>query len=206
VLQRPAKPWLGILPALRARRRQYAGFLIHLGLVCLAVGVTGTSLGTRRNEVAMHEGETVAWAGRQVRYAGLVERKAGKKHVVEARLEVTPQGGSPYTLHPAQHLHAPQNEWTTEVAIHSTWRGDFYTILHYGESEAGVHLTFVEAPMIRWLWLSGWVAALGVVLRLWPVRSPRPTPPSQASPPAPHSRRAGRRRTVCATGHESGGP
>jgi len=137
-LKRPAKPWLGILPALRVRRRQYAGFLIHLGLVCLAIGVAGTSLCTRRHEVAMHEGETVTWAGHHVRYAGLVKRTAGKKHVVEARLEVTPPYDSPYTLLPAQHHHALQNEWTTEVAIHSTWLSDFYTILHYGESEEGV--------------------------------------------------------------------
>ncbi len=58
----------------RANRRQYAGFLVHLGFVCLAVGVTGSSLGTRRQEVVLSEGETAQWAGRSVRCTRLIRR------------------------------------------------------------------------------------------------------------------------------------
>ena len=126
----PRKPWLHLLRAAAGGRRKYAGFLIHLGFVSLVVGVTGSSLGTRRQDFVLREGESVQWAGRTIRYVGLIERDEPDKFVAEAELEISDRGAAGYRLRPAQHLHRPQNEWTTEVAIHSTWSGDFYTILH----------------------------------------------------------------------------
>ena len=58
-------------------------------------------------------------------------------------------------LKPARHFHLLQNQWTTEVAIDSTWSGDFYTILHAGLGEGRVLVTLIENPMMRWLWLGG---------------------------------------------------
>ncbi|MFH1921906.1 MAG: cytochrome c-type biogenesis CcmF C-terminal domain-containing protein, partial [Planctomycetota bacterium] len=162
---------LGLLRTLREARRQYAGFLIHLGFVCLAVGVTGSSLGTHRREVVIDEGQTIEWAGRSIRFVGLEQRELSDKLVAEAKLEVTPRGaGVADTLLPAQHLHYPQQEWTTEVAVHSTWGGDLYTILRGGEEDGSVNLTLVENPLMRFLWLGGWVMGAGALLGLWPAR------------------------------------
>ena len=49
----------GMASILLLQRRQYAGFLIHLGFVCLAVGIAGSSLGKREKGFVMKEGETV---------------------------------------------------------------------------------------------------------------------------------------------------
>jgi hypothetical protein len=32
-------------------------------------------------------------------------------------------------------------------------------------------LTMIENPMLRWIWLSGWIAAAAALLGLWPSRS-----------------------------------
>jgi cytochrome c-type biogenesis protein CcmF len=159
--------WAGVFRALKGNRRQYAAYLIHAGFVCLALGVAGSSLGTRRHEAVLHEGETLSWAGRSIRLAGLAQHAFCDKVVVEARLEVS-QGDACCTLLPAQHLYRLQNEWTTEVAIHSTWTGDFYAILHGGEGLAKASFTFVENPMMRWIWLGGWVAGFGALVGLLP--------------------------------------
>ena len=47
--------WLALVRTLQSNRRQYAGFLIHLGFACLAVGVTGSALGKRECEVDMQK-------------------------------------------------------------------------------------------------------------------------------------------------------
>ena len=171
--------------------RKYAGHLIHLGIVCLAVGVAGSSLGSRRQEVVMGEGQTIQWAGRSIRCTGLIERELPDRLVTEAQLEVShavggydigtyppPPGAAAATLLPARHLHRLQNEWTTEVAIESTWRGDFYAILDGEQATGRVSLTFIENPMIRWMWCGGWIAGLGAVVGLWPARR---RPPQQSA-------------------------
>ena len=167
-----AQPWRGLLSTLAASRRLYAGFVIHLGFVCIAVGVTGSSVGSRRHELVMQKGEVVEWAGRSIRFRRLIEREMPDKFIAEAELEISHGGGTPFRLLPAQHLHRLQNQWTTEVAICSTWRDDFYTILHSGEGQDAVRLTLVENPLMRWMWFGGWVIIAGAVLRLWPSRRP----------------------------------
>jgi cytochrome c-type biogenesis protein CcmF len=167
----PRKPWRHLLRAAAGGRRKYAGFLIHVGFASLVVGVTGSSLGTRRQDVVLHEGETVQWAERSIRYVGLIERDEPDKFIAEADLEISQNGVPAYHLRPAQYLHRPQNQWSTEVAIRSTWGGDFYTILHGNRGPHRVSLTLVENPMMRWLWSGGWIALIGVLLALWPVRS-----------------------------------
>lgn len=90
--------------------------------------------------------------------------------MAEAELEISRGGGSPAIVRPAQHFHRLQEEWTTEVAIHATWGGDFYTILHRNASPGEASLTFVDNPLMRWMWFGGWVMGIGIVARLWPDR------------------------------------
>ena len=162
-------PALRLLGALARGRRQYAGFLIHLGFFSLALGVTGSSLGKHHHEFDLQQGETVQWAGRQVRLVQRTQRELPDKLVAEAELEVVVAGRSA-TLLPARHYHLLNRSWTTKVAIDSTWFSDFYVVLQGGDAEGVVHLTFVESPMMRWMWLAGWIVAAGALLRLWPSR------------------------------------
>jgi len=172
----PVRTVRGLGQALRAGRRQYAGFVIHLGLMSLAVGVTGSSVGKREQGFQMTEGQTVEWAERSIHLARAGQRELPDKLAAEAVLEVSRGGRLEATLVPAQHYHKLQREWTTEVAIHPTWGGDFYTILHSGTPDGQLSLTFVENPLMRWLWMGGAIMALGTGLRLWPAgrQAPRP--------------------------------
>jgi len=162
------RPWRGLLSTLVASHRLYASFAIHLGFVCIAVGVTGSSLGSRQHELVLTPGDEVVWAGRSIRFHQLIERELPDKFIVEAELEIARGEEKPFRLLPAQHLHRLQDQWTTEVAIRSTWSEDFYTILHNGEGRDAVRLTFVENPLMRWMWLGGWVIAVGAFVRLLP--------------------------------------
>jgi cytochrome c-type biogenesis protein CcmF len=169
------KTGLGAYRVLGENRRQYAGYAVHLGLACLAIGVAGSSLGTGRYEVEMNEGDAVNWSGRTIRYVQLEQRSLPDKLVAEAVLEVSRGGATPVTLRPARHLHLLQDLWTTEVDIHSTWRGDFYTILNAGLGEGRVALTFVDNPMISWIWFGGVFIVLSVLVGAWPASRRRRT-------------------------------
>lgn len=166
----PSRPAWGAWLALRGGRRQYAGFVIHLGLVLLAVGVAGSSLGKHEQDFQLAEGQVVEWAGHRIRVAEARQRELPDRVAAEAVLEFSRPGRRSMTLVPAQHYHTLQRQWTTEVAIGSTWSGDLYTILHGRAPDGRLSLTFVENPLMRWLWLGGAVMVLGTCLRLWPAR------------------------------------
>jgi cytochrome c-type biogenesis protein CcmF len=187
----------GAYIALRDNRRQYAGYVVHLGFMAVAIGVTGSSLGARRHEAVMSEGEKLRWADREIRYVELVQRELPDKLVAEAVLEVSRgEAANAVTLRPARHLHLLQNDWTTEVAIHSTWAADFYVILHAGLGEGKVVLTFIENPLLRWIWCGGLISLFGAGAALWPAprgklkQHARTLPPSDADAPETHRWRA----------------
>jgi cytochrome c-type biogenesis protein CcmF len=162
------RDWRGLLHKVRQGRRKYAAYSVHMGIACVSIGIAGSSLGTDRTEVIAAEGETIHWLDHEIRYARLVQAELPDKLVAEAVLEITRDGERPVELRPARHLHLLQNEWTTEVAIHSTWSQDFYAVLHAGLGEGQVSLTFVVNPMIRWIWAGGVWTAASALVSIWP--------------------------------------
>lgn len=158
---------------LRANRRQYAGYVIHLAFACVAIGITGSSLAAQRYDLDMSEGQVIEWAGRRVEAVRLVQREDRDMLIAELELRVSRGGSRPVVLKPARHYYILQNQWTTEVATHSTWAGDFYTILHAGLGDGRVAITLIDNPMMRWIWVGGWLAAGGATIAVWPARRKR---------------------------------
>jgi cytochrome c-type biogenesis protein CcmF len=163
-LPRSRTTWKQVLAV---RRPTYAGFVVHVGFLCLALGVAASSLGSQRHTAQLAPGETTSWTGRDVRFVALHERRLPDKTVSEAELAVTRAGRS-VSLAPARHFHRLGEVWTTEVDIDSTMSGDFYVILHGTDDQGRVHLTMVDNPMVRWIWIGGAIMSTGVVVRLWP--------------------------------------
>jgi cytochrome c-type biogenesis protein CcmF len=165
-----ARHWKKIFTVLIAHRRRYAGFAIHLGFVAIAVGITGSSLGTQRWESTMQRGDTVSWAGRSIHFAALDQQRYPDKLAIEAQLEISSAWRRPILLRPAQYLYLLQNQWASKVAIDSSLSGDFYVILDSGRGEDQIHVTFVENPLMCWIWWGGTLIGLSTLVALWPVR------------------------------------
>jgi cytochrome c-type biogenesis protein CcmF len=162
--------WQRFVIALRNGRRKYAAYTIHIGIASVAIGVAGSSIGTDRLEVELSEGDTIRWADRQIHYVRLEQSQLADKLVAEAVLEISDDGEKPVTLRPARHLHLLQNEWTTEVAIQSSWSGDFYTVLHAGLGDGRVSMTLVHNPMVRWIWAGGILVTVSAMVAALPAK------------------------------------
>jgi cytochrome c-type biogenesis protein CcmF len=168
-----------LVGALRSNRRQYAGYIIHLGFMMAVVGIAGSSLGVLRYNVDMAEGGRIQFAGYSIFFAGVHETESNGNIVAKTELHISRGEAPPFILRPGQNYYIVDNQWTTEVAVHSTWGRDFYVIAHGGEAGSDASFSFLINPMMRWLWGAGWLCALGAVIRLWPVR--QRTAPSRGS-------------------------
>jgi len=180
---------------LQTRRRAYAAYTIHIGFVLIAVGIAGSSLGTAQQELELQPGVPVTWQGRSVEFVQLAQRELPDKIVAAAELRFREADGTTYALSPERHYHKLQRQWTTEVDIHSAWSADVYTILNGAAGEQGVSLTLIENPLMRWLWLGGFVCVIGALITLWPERTRNsrvqslPVPQTASVPETPSARR-----------------
>lgn len=114
--------WAGLVAR---NRRRYGGHLVHLGVVLLAVGITGSSLYKSEVQVALAPGESVNVQNYTVTYQDLVQDQTPSSQRVAAQLEVVRASGmgQRMTLWPRQEFFFNTQQWVTEVAIRSTVRG-----------------------------------------------------------------------------------
>ncbi len=164
------EPWPLALWRLTGRnRRRYGGYLIHLGVVCMALGILGTNLLQQETQGTLAQGESMELGGFEVTYNGLSSRPgAGDLSIVEANLTLSRDGKALRTLMPRRESYQNSGQTMTIPATRSTLGEDFYAILA-GWQGSGSTATFklYLNPLINWLWLGGFVFILGTLVAAW---------------------------------------
>jgi cytochrome c-type biogenesis protein CcmF len=158
-------------------RRRYGGYLIHLGVVMIALGVVGTNFFKVETQRNLAVGESLALTSPltgsyTLTYEGLTMLPAPEDvRRTGATLTVSRDGQRIGQLQPTQDFFIPQEQPMTIPDIRHTVAEDLYVILA-GWDEGGVRATFkayVE-PLINWLWIGGLVFIFGTAIAAWPTR------------------------------------
>jgi cytochrome c-type biogenesis protein CcmF len=168
----------GALPALGQlmvrNHRRYGGFLIHLGVVVLFLGIAGSSGYGTHTEETVAVGETLA-IGRYRLALEAVRQTPDATHVAVAatfsvRNSETPVG----QLEPAKLFYPVQQQPVSRVAIRSTWREDLYLILTDVAGDGSrVTVKAMVNPLLSWLWVAGIIITAGTAWALLPDRRVR---------------------------------
>jgi cytochrome c-type biogenesis protein CcmF len=165
------EPWPVALWRLTGRnRRRYGGYMIHLGVVCMALGILGTNLFQEETQGTIAQGESIELGGFQITYNGLRNRfGADDLAIVEADLTLSRDDRVLRTLMPRREIYQNSGQTMTIPATRSTLSEDFYVILA-GWENVGRTATFkiYLNPLINWLWLGGVVFVVGTMVAVWP--------------------------------------
>jgi cytochrome c-type biogenesis protein CcmF len=168
----------GALWALLARnKRRYGGYIVHLGIVLVFVGITGSAFNMEK-QITVNKGDSFKVKNYTIRYDSLSRYPTASKEVVSATLSVYNAGKRVALLTPEKNLHRGHDQPATEVDIHSTLKEDLYVILAGHEGEVATFKVLVN-PLVVWLWIGGGVMALGTILVLFPERRRRKAISSQ---------------------------
>ena len=159
------------LRLLQKNRRRYGGYVVHVSVILLFVGFTGKAFTVER-ELVLGQGETGQVRGYDVTYEGLATREDPEKSVVAGALRLERDGRFLATLLPQRHAYRAVDQNTTEVAIYSTWREDFYAIL-VGTSGGEAKFSIYVNPLVGAVWLGGILFVLSSLWTLWPSRRDR---------------------------------
>jgi len=154
---------------LRQQRRRYGGYLVHLGVVLMAVGVIGTRMYPFEQEVVMGVGET-RQIGRYELTLGALSRDVEEDHVSTwAAVTVSRGGKHVATLAPRVNQYENYDQLYTVPAVQPGVREDVYLILAgWGAGGESATLKVVVNALANFLWLGGLVFLAGGALALWP--------------------------------------
>jgi len=157
----------------RRNKRRYGGYVIHVGIVLMAIGITGSSVFQTDVEATLRPGETVDVGGYRMQFEELDIFAVDGVDVVSASL-VAFDGTRPrFRMVPQRHFHPRQDNPTTEVAIWSGLQHDLYVVLAGWDNNDTGLATFKMYlnPLVKWIWIGGFVLMLGTLICLIPDRS-----------------------------------
>ncbi len=156
-------------------RRRYGGYVIHLGVVLMALGIIGIELFQTETQGTIAQGEEIALGQYTVRFDSLsVFDTPDGRNVARAVVSVD-KGGHPVgELYPRRDFYIESQQPMTIPGVRSTWEDDFYVLLVDWQpvSTAGATFKIYHNPLVNWLWLGGFVFILGTLLAAWPDRDP----------------------------------
>ena len=151
-------------------RRRYGGYLIHLSMVLIFFGITGSSAYQQEKEATLKKGESLRIKDFTVRYDRLEESADMHKITVGAELTVSNNGKELIRLRPERRYYRAQEQPTTEVAIWSNPKEDLYAILVGYDTDGSATFKVFVNPLVAWIWAGGLGLCLGIAIILWPER------------------------------------
>jgi cytochrome c-type biogenesis protein CcmF len=153
------------------QNRRYGGFVVHLGILVVALGVAGSQAWSLQTEATLARGESVELGGYRVRFDGLDASEESNHGKVTGTFSVT-HGARPVdVLRPAKKFYPQEQTPIAYVDYRLGLLEDVYLVL--GDfARDGSHATIkVQVNrMVSWLWLGGLVLTLGTVLAVLPDR------------------------------------
>ncbi|MGH7365499.1 MAG: heme lyase CcmF/NrfE family subunit, partial [Candidatus Rokuibacteriota bacterium] len=163
--------------ALRQNRR-YGGFVVHLGILVIALGVAGSQAWSTQTEATVNRGESLELGGYTIRFDGLQASEESNHFKVTGTFTVSDRRG-PYTvLTPAKKFYPQEQTPIAAVDYRLGFLEDLYIVL--GEfARDGSHATIKVQinRMVSWLWIGGLVLTLGAALAIAPERRRAPSRP-----------------------------
>jgi cytochrome c-type biogenesis protein CcmF len=156
---------------LRRQNRRYGGFVVHLGILVIALGVAGSQAWSLQTETTVKRGEAVELAGYRVRFERLMASEESNHAKVTGVFTVENGAMRPATLLPAKKFYPQEQSPIAYVDYRLGFIEDVYLVL--GDfARDGSHATvrLQVNRLVSWLWIGGLVLTLGTLLAILPDR------------------------------------
>jgi cytochrome c-type biogenesis protein CcmF len=156
-------------------RRRYGGYIIHLGVVLMAIGIIGIEVFQTETQGTIARGEQISLGDYTVTFDSLsVFDTADDRNVARAVMSVERNGNFVGELYPRRDYYYESQQPMTIPGVRSTWEDDFYILLVDWQpiSSAGATFKIYHNPLVNWLWLGGFVFIIGTLVAAWPDRDP----------------------------------
>jgi cytochrome c-type biogenesis protein CcmF len=155
--------------------RRYGGYLIHIGVLLVAIGVVGSRFYQVETQQNLAIGQSMNISSEVsgnygLTYHGLREAESPDDRIItEAVLSVTYNGQPAGALIPNREFFILQQQPMTIPDKRSTLVDDLYVILAgwEGTGQTATFKAYIN-PLVNWIWIGGFVFILGTVVATWP--------------------------------------
>ncbi len=166
---------LRALAALATRSpRRYGGYMVHLGIAVIGLGVIGSTLFQQETQRTLAVGQSLQIGGYEMRYDGLLANQVAEdgRLMDIAQIVLLRDGAEVAHLRPRRDFF-PESSGMNSMTIagaHSTLENDFYVLLVNWETVSANSATFKVYinPLINLIWWGSFILIAGTLLAGYP--------------------------------------
>ena len=163
-----------LFPAMRGlllrHNRRYGGFVVHLGILIIAVGVTGSQAWSVQTETTLRRGESAELAGYRVRFEDLTASEESNHFKVAGAFTVS-NGRVLGVLRPAKKFYPQEQSPIAYVDYRLGLNEDVYLVLgDFARDGSQATVKLLVNRLVSWIWIGGLVLTLGALLAILPER------------------------------------
>jgi cytochrome c-type biogenesis protein CcmF len=156
---------------LRRHNRRYGGFVVHLGILVIALGVTGSQAWSVQTETTLRRGEHAELAGYRVRFDGLAASEESNHFKVTGTFTVDGGRAAGTVLRPAKKFYPQESSPIAYVDYRLGLLEDLYVVLgDFARDGSQATIKLQVNRLVSWIWIGGLVLTLGTVLAVAPER------------------------------------
>ncbi|HYR39703.1 MAG TPA: heme lyase CcmF/NrfE family subunit [Methylomirabilota bacterium] len=151
------------------QNRRYGGFVVHLGILVIALGVAGSQAWSLQTETTLEKGQSVELAGYRVRFDGLSASEESNHFKVTGAFTMTTGRSSFAELRPARKFYPQEQTPIAAVDYRLGWVEDVYLVLgDFARDGSRATVKLQVNRLVSWLWIGGLVLTLGAALAILP--------------------------------------
>jgi cytochrome c-type biogenesis protein CcmF len=151
--------------------RRYGGFAVHLGIVVIALGVTGSQAWSVQTETTLRRGEHAELAGYRVRFDGLAATEESNHFKVTGTFTVDGGHADGAVLRPAKKFYPQEQSPIAYVDYRLGLIEDLYVVLgDFARDGSQATIKLQVNRLVSWIWIGGLVLTLGAALAIAPER------------------------------------
>jgi cytochrome c-type biogenesis protein CcmF len=155
-------------------RRRYGGYVVHVGVLVMAIAVAISAGLAIDRTVTLAPGESATIGAYEITHERLVvEPLADDARVIETRAEVRYDGARSGALATALRDYPNSPTAIATPAVSTSLADDVYVTLLASDPETGaVTLHLFVNPLVVWIWIGGVIVGIGAAFAAWPDRRP----------------------------------
>ncbi len=177
---------------IRRNTRRYGGYMIHIGVVIVVVGLAGSAF-NRSSESELALNSSMSVGPYTLRCIGFTQDSNANYDSEYALLDVYRGGKKEFQITPEKRVYLASQQPQTMVAIHSVPGWDLYVVYEGTNPDTGnpIIKAFLN-PLVGWIWAGVVFIVFGTLIALTPSLAPATAPLRVAMPqPAEAALRGG---------------
>ncbi len=161
-----------LINLVRRNGRRYGGYIVHIGVLLIALSIIGNEFYRSEGEANLRPGEAITVANYTLTY-NLLDATRGPNYTeFTSPMAISRDGRDLGTITPKKLVYNKNQEQPmSEVGLRPGLIEDVYVVLAGWDNggETASFKVFVN-PLMSWMWVGGLVMMLGVLISAWPRR------------------------------------